>query len=95
VAARLENTPAGLAASLRTAGTGTMVPAWDRLADLAMPTLVVAGAEDPKYAPLAARLAAGIGANAQLALVPGAGHAVPFEAPAEFARLVRGFLGRL
>jgi len=94
VAARLENTPAGLATSLRTAGTGTMVPLWERLGELTVPTLVVAGAADRKFAAIASRLAAGIGANAELAIVPGAGHAVPFEAPAAFARLVRDFLGR-
>jgi 2-succinyl-6-hydroxy-2,4-cyclohexadiene-1-carboxylate synthase len=94
VSARLENTPGGLAASLRTTGTGTMAPLWERLGELAMPTLVVAGAEDHKFAALASRLARAIGANAELALVPSAGHAIPFESPAEFARLVTGFLAK-
>jgi 2-succinyl-6-hydroxy-2,4-cyclohexadiene-1-carboxylate synthase len=94
MAARLENTAAGLAASLRAAGTGTMAPVWDRLGELTMPTLVVAGAEDEKFAALASRLAGAIGANAELALVAGCGHAVPLEAPAEFARLVGDFLAK-
>jgi pimeloyl-ACP methyl ester carboxylesterase len=71
-----------------------MAPVWDRLGELTMPTLVVAGAEDEKFAALASRLAGAIGANAELALVAGCGHAVPLEAPAEFARLVGDFLAK-
>ena len=41
--ARLANTAAGLASSLRLAGTGTQEPLWDRLSELTMPVLVVAG----------------------------------------------------
>ena len=44
---RLRNRPAGLAASLRGAGQGAMEPLFDRLADVAAPTLVIAGALDP------------------------------------------------
>jgi len=91
--ARLGNTVAGLASSLRTCGTGTQAPLWDRLRDLAMPVLVVAGALDERYAPIARRMAQAIGANAQVALVPGAGHACHLERPAYTARLVESFLG--
>jgi 2-succinyl-6-hydroxy-2,4-cyclohexadiene-1-carboxylate synthase len=92
---RLSNSAAGLAASLRTVGTGTQSPVWDRLADLGMPVLVVAGALDEKFLPLAERTVAAIGDNARLQLVAGAGHAVPFERPDIFVALLRDFLGTL
>lgn len=90
--ARRANTPAGLAASLRSCGTGRQEPDWDRLGELAMPVLAVAGERDERYVRIAEQLVAGIGPNARLAVVAGAGHAVPFEAPEAFLELVEAFL---
>lgn len=90
--ARRANHAAGLAASLRSCGTGTQAPSWERLDELAMPVLVVAGERDDKFRRLAGELVAGIGANAALAVVPGAGHAAPFEAPDAFVGLLEAFL---
>jgi 2-succinyl-6-hydroxy-2,4-cyclohexadiene-1-carboxylate synthase len=92
-AERLANTPAGLASVLRRLGGGAQEPLWDRLATLAPPTLLVAGALDAKFAAVAAEMAAAIGPAARVALVPGAGHAVQLERPAETADLVEAFLG--
>jgi 2-succinyl-6-hydroxy-2,4-cyclohexadiene-1-carboxylate synthase len=89
---RLTNTPEGLAAALRLLGAGAQAPLWDRLAGLRCPTLLVAGALDAKFAALAAEMAAAIGPAARLELVPGAGHAVHLERPAEVAALLEGFL---
>ena len=89
---RLENTVDGLASSLELAGTGSQQPAWDRLPDLTMPVLVLAGALDPKFSALATRMASAIGDNATLALVPGAGHAAHLEQPDAFLALVRPWL---
>ena len=89
---RLANSAAGLAASLRTAGTGSQLPLWERLGRLEMPVLVVVGARDDKFRPIAEQTAEAVGANARLAIVAGAGHAVGFERPDEFAALVRDFL---
>jgi 2-succinyl-6-hydroxy-2,4-cyclohexadiene-1-carboxylate synthase len=89
---RLTGTPAGLASSLRLAGAGAQEPLWDRLDELSMPVLVVAGELDPKYADLAGKLAARIGAPARLELIPGAGHACHLERPDLFARIVGPFL---
>jgi 2-succinyl-6-hydroxy-2,4-cyclohexadiene-1-carboxylate synthase len=89
---RLANTPEGLAAALRLLGAGAQAPLWDRLAGLRCPTLLVAGALDGKFAALAAEMAAAIGPTAHLELVPGAGHAVHLERPAEVAALLDGFL---
>ena len=91
-AERRTNTAAGLAASLRLAGTGTQQPSWGRLAELSMPVLVVAGADDAKFTALAHRLADPIGANATLVVVPGAGHTTHLEAPDAFLAALRPWL---
>jgi pimeloyl-ACP methyl ester carboxylesterase len=83
---------AGLAWSLRLAGTGTQEPLWDRLGELAMPVLVVAGERDEKFRTLGARLVEGIGANAELAVVADAGHAAHLERPDGFLAAVRPWL---
>jgi 2-succinyl-6-hydroxy-2,4-cyclohexadiene-1-carboxylate synthase len=83
---------AGLAASLRLAGTGTQEPLWDRLGGLDQPVLVVAGERDQKFRAIGARLVAAIGTNASLAEVPGAGHAAHLEQPSAFLDLVRPWL---
>jgi 2-succinyl-6-hydroxy-2,4-cyclohexadiene-1-carboxylate synthase len=88
---RRRNTAAGLASSLRLAGTGTQEPLWDRLPGLAVPTLVLAGTVDLRYAALGSRLVAGL-PDAVLSLVPGAGHAAHLQQPALAARLVDRFL---
>jgi 2-succinyl-6-hydroxy-2,4-cyclohexadiene-1-carboxylate synthase len=86
------NTPAGLASSLRLAGTGAQATVWDRLSGLTMPVLVLAGERDEKFAELGQRVATSIGDNAQFALVPGAGHAAHLEQPQAFIALVRRWL---
>lgn len=88
---RLRNRPAGLAASLRGAGQGSMEPLHDRLAELRTPTLVIAGALDPVGAARAQSVAAGI-PGARLETVPGAGHAPHLETPSIFRSLVTAFL---
>lgn len=77
---RLRNSAPGLAASLRGMGTGVMEPVWDRLGELIMPVVVVAGERDAKFRALGERLAAGL-PDARLVVVPGAGHAVHLESP--------------
>ena len=90
--ARLENSVAGLAASLRHAGTGTQDDLWPRLAELNMPVLVVAGADDVKFAPIAERMASAIGENATLTMIPGSGHTPHLERPDEFVAVVARWL---
>jgi 2-succinyl-6-hydroxy-2,4-cyclohexadiene-1-carboxylate synthase len=91
-AARLANTPEGLAASLRLHGTGAQAPLWERLASLRPPVLLLAGALDGKFAALAERMAAAIGPRAQVALIPHAGHAAHLERPEETGMLIERFL---
>ncbi len=91
-AERLENTVEGLISSLDQAGTGAQDPSWDRLNRLSMPVLLMAGERDEKFAALAERMAAAIGASATLALVPDAGHAAHLEQPEAFLALLRPWL---
>jgi 2-succinyl-6-hydroxy-2,4-cyclohexadiene-1-carboxylate synthase len=92
--ARLANTAAGLASSLRTEGTGSQDPLWDRLGQLDVPVLVVAGQLDPKYVALAERLVASIGTNAELVVVREAGHTVHLEQPHAFVAALRDWLAQ-
>lgn len=92
--ARRENTAEGLAASLRRAGTGAQEPLWSRLHGLAMPVLVVAGGKDVVFCDRAKAMVSAIGSNAELALIPDAGHAVHLERPEAFLAVVEPFLTR-
>lgn len=91
---RLGNHPGALAASLRLAGAGAQDSLWPRLASLSMPVLVLAGSLDTKFVALGGQLVDAIGANADLELVPGAGHPAHLEQPAGFASAVMAFLDR-
>ncbi len=88
---RRRNTVAGLAASLRLAGTGTQDPLWARLPDLAMPVLVVAGADDPKFVAAAERMC-GLLPHPTLEIIAGAGHTVHLEQPAAFLAVLTSWL---
>jgi 2-succinyl-6-hydroxy-2,4-cyclohexadiene-1-carboxylate synthase len=92
--ARRENTVKGLAASLRLAGTGAQEALWSRLHGLVMPVLVVAGANDAVFCDRAKAMVSAIGSNAELALVPDAGHAAHLERPEAFLAVVEPFLSR-
>ncbi len=82
IQARLTNTAAGLASSLRLAGTGTQTPLWTRLGELTMPVLIVTGEHDTKFAEIGRRMADSI-TDASLVVIEGAGHAVHLERPAQ------------
>jgi 3-oxoadipate enol-lactonase len=67
-------------------------PGTDRLAEVAVPTLVVVGADDlPDMVEMAAQLASGI-PGARLETIAGAGHLPSLETPAELNRLLLDFL---
>ena len=84
---------AGLAASLRLAGTGTQDWLAPRLAELSMPVLALAGSLDTKFS-AEARAIARATPHGHVALVEGAGHAAHVERPAACAALVEDFLDR-
>jgi 2-succinyl-6-hydroxy-2,4-cyclohexadiene-1-carboxylate synthase len=89
---RLVNNRTGLANSLRGIGTGVQTALWDRLGELRMPCLIMAGELDAKFVGVAARMAAAI-PGARLATVADAGHTIHLEQPGEFERLVIEFAG--
>ena len=88
---RRRNVAAGLASSLRLAGTGSQQPLWDRLASLTMPVLVVAGALDTKFVAIAERMADAI-PDATLAVLDNAGHTAHLERPDVFVDLLGDWL---
>jgi 2-succinyl-6-hydroxy-2,4-cyclohexadiene-1-carboxylate synthase len=87
---RLTNRAEGLAASLRQCGTGSQDPLWDRLHELTMPVVALAGADDAKFSALADRMVSAIGANGSRHVEPG-GHAVHLEQPKAIAAVIRRF----
>ncbi|HWT24896.1 MAG TPA: alpha/beta fold hydrolase, partial [Solirubrobacteraceae bacterium] len=70
-------------------GTGVMPPLWDRLGELGLPVSLVAGERDAKFRAIAERMAAALPA-ARVVVAPGAGHAVPLEAPDAVAAAIAG-----
>ncbi len=73
---------AGLAANLRATGTGAQPSYWEQLADLATPTLLIAGELDHKFAQIAARMHEAM-PDTRLEIVANAGHAVHLEQPGQ------------
>ncbi|MEK7693277.1 MAG: 2-succinyl-6-hydroxy-2,4-cyclohexadiene-1-carboxylate synthase [Chloroflexota bacterium] len=90
-AQRLRNSASGLANSLRGMGAGAQEPVLNRLDELRMPVLLIAGEQDTKYRQLAHDMREHI-RNAHINIVEGAGHAAHLERPAAFAPLVKEFL---
>ncbi len=91
-ASRLQNSPRALAQSLRVAGAGEMGPLHHRLREIKAPVLCLAGERDPSYAARARMMATEIGENARAVVLDDVGHALCFERPAEFLRVVEDFL---
>jgi 2-succinyl-6-hydroxy-2,4-cyclohexadiene-1-carboxylate synthase len=94
---RLRSTPAGLARALRGLGTGALPSLWETLGELAIPTLLVVGERDLKFAEIAAAMARQIPAG-EVIIVPDSGHAVHLERAAATASIItraRGPLERL
>ena len=89
--ARRANTVAGLAASLRLAGTGAQESLWERLHEITAPTMLVVGALDEKFSAIAKRMA-DVMPDAHVASMNGCGHACHLEAPDAFVGTVDGFV---
>jgi 2-succinyl-6-hydroxy-2,4-cyclohexadiene-1-carboxylate synthase len=90
IARRRHNEPAELARSLRGMGAGVQIPLWERLDELRMPTLFVAGALDGKYVEVAQRMAT-LSTFVRSAIIPNAGHTIHAEYPKQFTDLLQDF----
>ncbi len=88
---RRRNSASGLASSLRLCGTGTQEPLWERLPEVGVPLLALAGSDDNRFAAHALRIGASA-PNAVASLVPGGGHAVHLAQPDHTWRLVDHWL---
>lgn len=93
-AARLANSARGLAASLRGLGPAAQPPLFDSLPGLDIPVLLVAGALDAPFVAVAHDLAQRL-PQAEVCVIPAAGHAAHLEQPAAFVGVVRDFLRRV
>jgi len=85
---RLRSRPAGLARALRGLGTGALPSLWDGLPEIRAPATLIAGERDDKFTAIATAMALGLPV-AEVAVIPGAGHAVHLEAPERVAAVIR------
>jgi 2-succinyl-6-hydroxy-2,4-cyclohexadiene-1-carboxylate synthase len=69
---------------------GSQRPLWERLPEISIPTLWIAGENDAKFISLA-KEAAGLANNFQLAIAPDSGHRVPWENEAWLAERIHDF----
>jgi len=92
-AARLANDARGLAWSLRALGPAAQPPLFDALRRVNVPVLLVAGALDERFVAVAHELAGSL-PQAEVCVIPDAGHAAHLEQPEAFVRVVREFLRR-
>lgn len=88
---RRRNTAAGLASSLRTAGTGSQPSLWGRLHEITAPVLVLAGERDTKFSQIGGHMSEHL-PNATFATVADAGHAAHAEQPDRTARVIADWL---
>ncbi len=90
---RRRNTVAGLASSLRLAGTGAQGSLWPRLRELNMPVLAMAGERDDKFAAIARQIASAV-PRGTCTIVPAAAHAAHLDQPALVTAAVESLLAR-
>ena len=88
---RMENHPAGLAASLRGMGTGVQPSLWPHLSGLHCPVLLICGDLDAKFTTINREMHTAI-PHSVLHIIPGAGHTPHLEAPEIYQKLVIEFL---
>lgn len=88
---RAMHTARGLANSLRGMGTGAQTCLLERLPELSVPTLLIAGQLDTKFVALARQMHEAIGPS-RLEIIAGAGHNVHLEQPEAFCSALLHFL---
>ena len=90
-AQRLRNTEAGLASALKGLGTGVLPSLWDVLPSIQTRTLIIVGELDTKFVEIGEQMTAVL-PQAQLLIVPGAGHTVHLERPRRWVEAVAEFI---
>ena len=70
---------------------GSQQPLWDRLPEITIPTLWIAGENDTKFRTIAEEAAA-LSGNFSLAIAPGASHRVPWESGEWLAEKIAEFV---
>lgn len=90
LAAKMANHRGEIARSFVDWSLGVQEPLWERLGEIQIPVLWVAGENDAKFLRIAEQAAQHL-PNARLAVAPGAGHRVPWEAADWLADEVAGF----
>lgn len=90
-ARRVAHTAEGLSGALRNLGQGAQPDLWPELQSLRIPTLLMAGSEDEKYARLTRKMSNDL-PLAWRVIFKGIGHAPHLECPERYAAEVRSFL---
>ncbi len=90
-AERARNDPRWMGKVIVELSPAVQPPLWEVLPAISQPALLIAGAQDPKYAALMPRMAARM-PRARLVTVAGAGHNVHLEQPQTYTRLLRDWL---
>ncbi len=84
---RLSQRPQGLANSLRGFGTGTQLSWWNRLGQLDVPVILLAGELDEKFVSIAAKMEKRL-KYAEKRVINETGHAIHVEQPQFFGKIV-------
>jgi len=90
VTRRLKNNPKGLAVSLIDMGTGAQPSIWETLAEVHVPALLLAGAEDHKFCLLGEKMANQM-PQAALEILQDCSHNIHFEQPEKYATVLSAF----
>ncbi len=88
---RLAQDPRSLALLLRTAGQGALEPVWQRLPELTMPVLTMAGSLDDRYSDAGRRIARSV-PDGRASIIELAGHAAHLQRPDEVVAELGDFL---
>jgi 2-succinyl-6-hydroxy-2,4-cyclohexadiene-1-carboxylate synthase len=84
---RLNQTPLGLANSLKGMGTGEQPSYWDALNKFTFPVFIIVGELDEKFCLIANEMMSKIN-NATVFKIPEAGHAIHVEKPEKFGTII-------
>jgi len=88
---RLRNDPRQLAGALLAVSSGQLPSLWDELDEIALPYLIVAGQQDQKFSQIAHLMAPQL-PNAEISLLPKAGHCAHLEMPDDFLFVLRSII---